>query len=448
MTLQRQFCLFCLSCGLIWGVTALLPAAPPAGERGFLLLEGNRIAEGTITPEGATYAVVQKVGKLVIPAQQVRFHGANMQEVHRFLQDQLPRKPQAADHIELARWCISFGLLSEARLELTAALELEPTREDIRTWLTRLDLLIKQPPTAPSKPAEKKRPVDILHRAEETESLAGLSRTAGQTFTKRIHPMLMNNCTNSACHGPRSEQTFQLEFIRANNPNQRGGIEQNLLEVLKYVDRERPRKSTLYQLVEKNHGAQGRSVFQGPRGAEQAKLLQDWILSLKHEEITATARTTGGVVPVAAQVDWTQTASRTSVSALAETSAPAATGKRGATALASSTELELVPEQTSPVTTGKTAVKSGVTTPRSGVTTGAGVTPGASGPRTAAKPAIIIREGTRQPRELEDPEIVIPPPSTAAPEPQALPDAFDPGEFNRMQRARKATGSRSLPLRR
>ncbi|MDB5390573.1 MAG: hypothetical protein JWM11_6219 [Planctomycetaceae bacterium] len=281
-------------CFLVGGMSRTLSWAEERtdGERGVLLLEGNRIVEGRISASRETLNVTQdSAGILVIPKAQVRFQGTDLRSAYVFLLDELPNMASADDHVRLARWCISYKLMPEARFELQSALDLEPGRDDIRRNLSILDSHIKRPPreeksTNSLTPAE--RQARMLGMGGDVESLGGLTREAGQQFTTRIQPILVHNCTNSACHGPLAKHPLKFSIVRVGANSSHALSEKNLLALMKYVDREHPKASPLWRILTTNHDAQGSSIFTGLKGPQQLQTFKDWILSLSNAEETDT----------------------------------------------------------------------------------------------------------------------------------------------------------------
>lgn len=278
-----------LWCGcslVLWGVCATLGWSQETKPRDteVLLLEGNRVITGRVTRNADSYSVEQPAGTLIIAKEKVLHVTSNLHTAYVYLQDQLSPKATADEHVELARWCIGYKLIPEARFELEAALERDPSRDDIRRNLGKLDALLKQP-LPEKKSVKSETPAERLAKrntglAEDVESLGGLSREAGQEFTRRIQPILMHNCTASACHGPKADNKFKLTLVRQGPGVVRSTTEKNLLALFPYIDREDPKSGELYQLLKSNHGAQGRSIFVGTKGKEQLAAVQTWLKSL------------------------------------------------------------------------------------------------------------------------------------------------------------------------
>lgn len=281
-----------------WSVCFLLGALPrtsiwaqegnPA-EWGVLLLERDRIMQGRVSASKESYQVHQDAaGVVVVPKAQVRFHGPDLRSVYVFLLDGLPKDATADDHMKVARWCITYKLMSEARFELQKALEMDPSREDIRRNISILDSHVKRPPPA-AKSSRSLTPAERRARAyglgnDDVETLAGLSREAGQQFTTRIQPILIHNCTNSACHGPLAEHPLKFSIVRAGSTASHAVSEKNLLALMKYVDCDRPKSSPFWKILVTNHGAQGSSIFTGSKGPQQLQACKDWVRSLAINE--------------------------------------------------------------------------------------------------------------------------------------------------------------------
>ena len=245
-----------------------------------LLLQGGGMVRGRIngTPDG--YIINQTNGNLFVPLEQVRFQCSDLHEAYSKQLETTVDKT-AAGHIALARWCVTYKLLTEARDELRTALALEPGRDETRVLLRRVEDLLnpyKAPPPAP-EPA-RKRFTEADMQSRPSESLGGLSREAALQFSRRIAPILMNNCSTTACHGPSARNEFRLSIIRSPQGSQRHLVENNLTTVLKYVDLDEPLESPLLTIPSRNHGPRGTAIFSGLRGEEQARELREWVQSL------------------------------------------------------------------------------------------------------------------------------------------------------------------------
>lgn len=412
----------CLLCLLLWSsfnaTLAWSDDELASGQPGVLLLEGNRIVQGRITPQGQTYAVQQSAGTLIVSKEQVRFVGIDLQSVYVHLQDKLPKPSSPDDHVELARWCVGYKLLSEARFEFEAALEIDPSRDDIRRNLNKLDSFLKRPPTSESKPVKSQTPAERMAKlagGQEIESLGGLPRAAGQVFTRQIQPILMRNCTASACHGPKSDQTFKLSLVYQTGIQQQATTSKNLLALMPYVDRESPKSSTLWKLLKNNHGAVGSSIFTGQKGEKQLETFRGWLLSLE-EESDDEPRSTRSRAP-----SRIQQAAHTDESRPRYQKGVRTPGNSGVVTASAEAESPSIPEvQVSwPKSANGTAPRTRSEAPASNAAAKKTTPTKAALPETAP---IVSDEPPVIPEEIAE-------------------DPFDPNEFNSRQRVKKTFGS-------
>ncbi len=416
----RGWIAWCGAFLVLWSLCATFARSEgdlPAGEPGVLLLEGNRIVQGRITPQGQTYSVQQPAGTLIVSKEQVRFVGVDLQSVYVHLQDGLANPASADDHVELARWCVGYRLLSEARFEFEAALEIDPSRDDIRRNLTKLDSFLKRPISTESKPVKSLTPAERMAKQAvggmEVESLGGLPREAGQVFTRRVQPIIMRNCTASACHGPKSDQTFKLNLVYQTGTQQQATTSKNLLALMPYIDRESPKSSKLWKLLKTNHGAIGNSIFVGQKGEEQLESFRNWLLSLE-EESDEEPRTAKKHAPAKIQ-QAAHTAD--SKQRYQKGVRPPSTGVVQANA----------EEDAPPIPEARVAWprKEGETAPR---------TQPATSPRTEKKTT------SAKTSRLPETEPIISDEPPAVPD-DVVEDPFDPNEFNSRQRVKKTLGS-------
>lgn len=261
-----------------------------SNEPSLIVMDNGMVMKGIISATGQTYTISKPGGKIVIPMDKVRFRCDTLEEAYTRLRDTLTDQKTAASHIELAKWCLKYQLFAEARTELTQALELEPDREEARQIIRRLDELMGtgRDSTPQRPPARKRFSLDESERAD-IETLGGLSRNSALQFTRRIQPILLNNCANANCHGRITDNEFKLAIISPGQGTQRHLVERNLEMVLRYVDTDDPNASPLLTVPRGKHGARGKPLFQGPKGAEQAEALQQWVEGLRREKNVATS---------------------------------------------------------------------------------------------------------------------------------------------------------------
>ncbi len=275
------------------GALPLVLAAPAVEEfdsstPSMLILHTGRTVTGKITRQAEAYVVRRDNGEMFVPAEAVRMQCRDLKDAYRRLRAGLPRENEDEGHVELARWCLTFQLLAEARIELQDALNLDPARDDARELLRRVDATLA--PAASETPAADRAETSQQKRsspftAEEVESLAGLSRESAQKYMRRIQPILMNNCTLSGCHGPDKKQDFNLLKVSVGNDASRYTAERNLSAVMRQIDFKAPKNSKLLTVLDQNHGRRGRPVFSTLRGREQSAELRAWVLAVASERV-------------------------------------------------------------------------------------------------------------------------------------------------------------------
>lgn len=298
-----------LFCGLLFFVTGfdslrrLIAEEPAATEpaasvpinsgptQGILLLRTGKTISGRIIKDGDDYRVEKPNGNMFVPGSIVRLQCESMQDAYRKLRDSANEQGSAGGHVTLARWCLVNQMLSEARRELKDALSLEPTRDDARDLLRKIDEVLE-----PKTPEVHRIEQDEHARAaravglDDAESLGGLSQELGQQFTRRIQPILMNNCALAGCHTTEAPNGFPLLRTSVTSTN-RSAVERNLAEVLKQIDLSQPKNSALLTVPRGKHDKRGKPVFNGPKGDEQLETLRAWVATLAKEDAARQKRT-------------------------------------------------------------------------------------------------------------------------------------------------------------
>lgn len=279
--------------GLVGALMAFL--APPGADRtraddapldspslgakeGVLLLRNGNVVTGKILNSGDVYQVERPGGRMSVPAVLVRHEARTLVEVYNKLREGARERGVAEAHLSLARWCITNHLLGEAKRELEDALVLEPEYTAARDMLRRVEKLqadSEYDAANVRKPAETVLPAAYMR--DDAESLAGLDTETVREFSRRIQPILMNNCAATGCHHAESQTGFRLQRVASGISTTRNSTERNLAEVLEQIDIESPGKSPLLAVARKNHGRIGRTAFTGPYGQKQLAELTGWV---------------------------------------------------------------------------------------------------------------------------------------------------------------------------
>lgn len=300
----------CIALWALGATVAAQPSSTPPSNLQVLVLIDGRILRGGIFPQAGGYSVERPNGTLMINREQVRCVARDLPDAYRRQREGMT-DPTASDLIQLAEWGISYRLYDNARDELKRALKRDPENETARLMLTRLEeqlLATRQPPSPAPLNGEG-------YVVPQVESLGGLSRSAASQFTGRIQPLLVNKCGGASCHGGESPQDFRLTNVRLESANHRHAAERNLSAVLKQIDIHEPLRSPLLDVSRGAHGGMRTPLFTGAQGAEQQKLLKNWVQIVakerQAEESTLAKRpalkpndraSAGGVILASAQV--------------------------------------------------------------------------------------------------------------------------------------------------
>jgi hypothetical protein len=97
-----------------------------------------------------------------------------------------------------------------------------------------------------------------------------------ERFTRRVQPVLVNNCTASGCHQAGGPESFQLDRALLHGLSNRRSTMNNLAATLKLVDRERPQLSPLLTVPRSAHGGVNDAIF-GPRQEQAFRHLVEWV---------------------------------------------------------------------------------------------------------------------------------------------------------------------------
>jgi hypothetical protein len=103
-----------------------------------------------------------------------------------------------------------------------------------------------------------------------------LPNGAVERFTRKVQPILVNNCTVSGCHQPGGPQSFQLDRSLLHGLGNRRTTMRNLVATLALIDHEQPQLSPLLTVPRETHGGMDRPII-GPRQQAAFEHLVDWV---------------------------------------------------------------------------------------------------------------------------------------------------------------------------
>lgn len=255
-----------------------------------VVLKSGRILTGHVSRNSGGYLVEQPNGRLQMTESEVQFVADDLHQAYTKHRDSV-RVPTPATHLALANWCISYKLYEEARDELKNCLKEEPENEEARRLLQRLTDTMRANLPAASAPPQTARTFDGFSQPQ-VESLGGLTRETATQYTSKIQPLLLNKCGNANCHGNAATNDFHLVAARVGSNGSRQLTERNLAETLDQLDIDNVGASPLLRVPNGGHGGKG-TIFAGPAGGEQLKLLKAWAKTVAQEKQAQRAELAG-----------------------------------------------------------------------------------------------------------------------------------------------------------
>ncbi len=256
------------------------PSTIANGEQGVMLLHDGGVLVGKISHAEKSYAVIRAGSEMQIAPSQVSFVGRTMREAYEFRRTHLPSDTIEA-HLSLADWCIRERLLPDAESELVIARKLQADHPRLLLLERRLvaakerNASAKMPTSALPSPAVAGASTNSKSQATPTV-MPDLPEGVIENFTRKVQPILVNNCTAAKCHEPGGPQAFQLNRAILRGEANRRTTMLNLAATLTLVDRENPEKSRLLTLPRQTHAGMNGPLM-GPRQDQAFQHLADWV---------------------------------------------------------------------------------------------------------------------------------------------------------------------------
>ncbi len=251
------------------------PSTLADGKPGVLLLQDGGVLTGKISQAADWYVVGRSGGQMQVAASRVMFVGHSLHEAYDYRRQRIASNT-VETHLSLAEWCLRYDLLAEAGDELKAARNLNADHPNL-TVLDRRLAAAKERPAKSATAANQKSPPTTASGPSTTSSVTpDLPSGVLEMFTRKIQPVLVNNCTVSKCHEPGGAQSFQLNRAVLRGEANRHTTMQNLAATLALVDREHRETSALLTVPRQTHGGMSGPIF-GARQESAFKHLSDWV---------------------------------------------------------------------------------------------------------------------------------------------------------------------------
>lgn len=256
---------------------------PPA-EQVIVLLDGG-VLTGQVLRDNDRYVITRPAGKVFIPVPRVMLVANSLGEAYQKRRERI-LSPTADSHLDLADWCLKQNMLAEAEVELSAAQKLDALHQRLPSLQQRYILQRDRPKrTAPVASVPTKSAPrgggDILQVAavETPADLRHLPPGTIEMFTRKVQPVLVNNCATSGCHAVGGNSAFQLDRAILHGMSNKRSTMNNLTATLALVDQKNPRESPLLTVPRQAHGGKKHPAF-GPRQEAAFHHVYDWVMQV------------------------------------------------------------------------------------------------------------------------------------------------------------------------
>lgn len=260
---------------LLLAAVPLAAAADPllTPQAGLLLLRNGQVVSGQITRAGDYYIVILgATGEIRLPVADVTAQCASLEDAYT-LQAARLSGTRAAEHLDLAEWCLRQRMLAEAAEQVVAAMRLEPENARIKPIERRLELAVAAPPPPPPKATISAATVS----AEQLDAaISALPRGSVEKFGAIVQPILQNRCGANQCHGPNAKSSFTLLKPPAGQSANRRFTQRNLYATLQQIDQSSPDSSPLLIMPQRRHGTALSAVFD-KHSQKQLDELTAWV---------------------------------------------------------------------------------------------------------------------------------------------------------------------------
>ncbi len=301
-----------LICGEKWSLWALVVAgllmhqAPLCGQEygtgALLLKETDRVISGKISQRGEFYEVeIAPESRVSIPKQNVAHVATSLEGLYQAKRLGVS-KWSVGDHYQLTRWCLLNNLLAHAAEHYAETVQRSPNHPRIRQLGVELQQRMLQDPdfrqylglaaTEP-KSLESQTTVNVpaalsvdVVAASTFETQSSPPPAVGRHFAERIQPILLNRCSQAACHGAQSHNSFRIVAPYATAAARITG--ENLASALKQVSTQSNQASPLVHFATQAHGIQPAPAI----AMSETKLIQElesWIAFVHNPVVSAVA---------------------------------------------------------------------------------------------------------------------------------------------------------------
>lgn len=273
------------------------------GERVVLLKETGRVLTGKVLQRAGFYDIeLAPNSRISIPTEKVAQVAGSLEELYQTKSAGISQT-SIGDHFQLTRWCLLNGMLPQAAehyaivarsnanhprvKQLGVELEEQLLRDQaFRDYLGLAPLPqpgVDPPATAKPQPRPSQAPVVT---ASTFEARSALHPEIAKRFATRIEPILLNRCSQAACHGVQG--TSSLRLLEPYGRTHAQTAADNLASALKQIPSDSKQIAPLLHFATQAHGTQ-RAPAIAISDAKLIQELQDWIGFVRNPVVSAVA---------------------------------------------------------------------------------------------------------------------------------------------------------------
>ncbi|TWT36251.1 hypothetical protein KOR34_11550 [Posidoniimonas corsicana] len=248
-----------------------------------VLLTNGNVMTGRVSRSGGRLLIQGEGSQVWLEESAVVHVAADLEEVYRWKRSQQTR-PDIDHHLRLATWCMKQRLFPQASRELLEARVMDPA--DRRVAALQRQLFEQSRPRRKDyavQQAAYEAPAGVVSATVEPpapamtpDELEQLPAGVLEQFTRRIQPILVNNCTAGGCHQGLGPEQFHLDRSILHGAGDYRTTQANLAATLRYVDRVDPAKSELLLAAQQPHAGRSTAAFTGRHAALEAHLVA-WV---------------------------------------------------------------------------------------------------------------------------------------------------------------------------
>jgi len=225
------------SVAVILGIVTAASADPPVSSTGkVLVIDYDRLMEGTIERDGNRFRIRQGAGEMTVPATPNMILVPDREAAYQLVKSRI--KPgDLMDRVRLTRWCLANHFNAHAVEQAEAALAIQPNDQALMTFCDDVKLRASLAPPPMVKVAPQ--PVRL---APPEPAIVEVNPESFSAFVTKVQPILMNACAQ--CHTEDRGGAFHLARTSMTYGDTRA-TQFNLAAVSSFVNHDQPAISPL-----------------------------------------------------------------------------------------------------------------------------------------------------------------------------------------------------------